>query len=528
MNRYLPILALPLFAADTIACELASFEQLAADSPYGVTMVSAEVTDDGPGYCRVEGQIANAENGESRIRFLLRLPDPASWNGKYLVVGNGGTAGLFQGEDRVQIALRLGYATGQTDTGHVRKGADDWLMKEAELGRVGPNYAAIQDFAHRAIHLTNVVGESLVDGYYSQTVEQKYFFGCSTGGRQGLTAMQRYPDDFDGIVAGAPVFSLPRLNMSQLWAAQQVVALNATDELLTVPQLSALKNAAIDACDALDGVEDRIIDDPRLCSVDPAAMQCAGTESSLGCLSEAQVDFVEAIYRGPVSAMGERIYAGRVPGSEGPPLSGGMAGMGAMGGWTDLTSAECPNAAGTSRCDLVARAWYSNPDEDVVGGFSIDDREDVAFADSTYYSRAVRAENPDVTPFVQAGGKAILYHGWSDTSVTPITTIELYEAMHDVVSRKRGKSDLTDHVRLFMAPAMGHCGGGDGPNNYVQPVLEALDSWVSANVAPDAIVTTHDERGISRPWCPYPQVARLAEPGLDSNRAESFVCISLP
>ncbi|MGI9259328.1 MAG: tannase/feruloyl esterase family alpha/beta hydrolase, partial [Gammaproteobacteria bacterium] len=427
-----------------------------------------------------------------------------------------------QGEERVQVALRLGYATGQTDTGHERNGADDWLMKATGSGReVGPNHTAIQDFAHRAIHLTNVVGESLVDTYYSGPVEQKYYFGCSTGGRQGLTAMQRYPNDFDGIVAGAPVFSLPRLNMSQLWAAQQVAALKAEDELLTIPQLSSLKNAAVDACDALDGIEDRIIDDPRQCSVDPAAMQCVGSESSSSCLSEAQVEFVETIYRGPVSVAGERIYPGRTPGSEGPPLGGGMGGM---GGWADLTSAECPNAAGTSRCDLVARAWYSDPDADVVGDFSIDDPEDVAFADSTYYSRAVRAENPDVTPFVKGGGKAILYHGWSDTSVTPITTIELYEAMDATVSRKRGESDFASHVRLFMAPAMGHCGGGDGPNNYVEPVLEALDAWVTEDRSPDSMIVSHDQRGMTRPWCPYPQVARLREPGADTDVAENFVC----
>lgn len=525
MNRYLPSFVLSLGGVNAFACDLESFAQLAADSPYGVTIASAESVEDKPGYCRVEGQIANAENGESRIRFLLRMPDATTWNGKYLVVGNGGTAGLFQGEERVQVALQLGYATGQTDTGHERKGADDWLMKETGSGRTGPNHTAIQDFAHRAIHLTNVVGERLVNSYYSNPVEQKYFFGCSTGGRQGLTAMQRYPNDFDGIVAGAPVFSLPRLNMSQLWAAQQVAALNASDALITLPQLSALKNAAVDTCDALDGVEDRIIDDPRRCSFDPAAMQCAGPESPSGCLSEAQVDFVETIYNGPVSVAGERIYPGRMRGSEGPPLNSGMGGM---GGWSDLTSAECPNTAGTSRCDLVARAWYSDPDADVVGDFSIDDPDDVAFADSTYYSRAVRAENPDVTPFVQGGGKAILYHGWADTSVTPVTTIELYEAMDATVSRKRSTDDFQDHVRLYLAPGMGHCGGGDGPNNYVRPVLEALDSWVADNVAPDSIVTSHDQRGISRPWCPYPQVARLRGSGLDSDRAESFVCVSPP
>ena len=140
--------------------------------------------------------------------------------------------------------------------------------------------------------------------------------------------------------------------------------------------------------------------------------------------------------------------------------------------------------------------------------------------------KKVRADNPDVTPFVQRGGKAILYHGWADTSVTPITTIKLYEAMEDTVSRKRGEEDFTDHVRLFLGPGMGHCGGGVGPNNYALAALEAIDAWVEEGRAPDSIVVSHDQRNMTRPWCPYPQVARLKEPGLDSNEAENFVCVN--
>ena len=520
VNRSLFVAGALLIGANAMACEISTFEQLAAESPYGVTIASVDVVVDGPGHCRVEGMIANAENGQSRIRFRLSLPDAASWNGKYLVVGNAGTAGSFQNEARARMGLQLGYATGQTDTGHTRQGAEDWLMKETATGEMGPNHTAIQDFAHRAIHLTNVVGEQLINGFYATAPEQKYYFGCSTGGRQGLAAMQRYPSDFDGIIAGAPVFSLPRLNMSQLWAAQQVAALEADRELLSADQLNLLRDSAVAACDADDGVADQIIDNPRQCGVEPEALLCAGSESPPACLTDAQVDFVSTIYEGPISAAGERIYPGRMPGSEGP------VGMGAMGGWSDLLTPNCANDTGTTRCGLVSRAWYSNPDEDVLNDFSIDDPEDVAFADSSYYSRAVRADNPDVTPFVQRGGKAILYHGWADTSVTPITTIKFYEAMEDTVSRKRGEEDFTDHVRLFLGPGMGHCGGGVGPNNYALAVLEAIDAWVEEGRAPDSIVVSHDQRNMTRPWCPYPQVARLKEPGLDSNEAENFVCVN--
>ena len=174
----------------------------------------------------------------------------------------------------------------------------------------------------------------------------------------------------------------------------------------------------------------------------------------------------------------------------------------------------------------MARVWFDDPEYDVLGAFSIDDPEDVARADNSYYSQITRADNPDVTPFIQGGGKAILYHGWTDTNVTPFPTVELYEAMEDTVSRKRAEDDFRDHVRLFMAPGMGHCGGGDGPNNYTVAAMEALDAWVSEGRAPDTIVATHDQRGMSRPWCPYPQVARLREPGLNSNEAASFHCVN--
>ncbi|MFL2546357.1 MAG: tannase/feruloyl esterase family alpha/beta hydrolase [Candidatus Rariloculaceae bacterium] len=505
-------------AAQALECDIAVFAPLADSSPYRVSLSSAEIVDEAGGYCRLEGEIGNTD-GQSQIRFRLRFPDAAGWNGRFLVSGNGGTAGAFQSENRVQVALELGYATGQTDTGHVRDGAEDWLMTETESGVLIPNYAAIEDFGHRSIHLTSVVGKQFVDAFYARAPEYSYYLGCSTGGRQGLKAMQRYPNDFDGIVAGAPVFSLTRLNMSQVWAAQRAAELDDSGEALVGEQLDLIKESVVAMCDSLDGVTDRLIDDPRQCSFDPAVLQCSAGDSPPQCLSEPQVEFVRTIYDGPVTSAGEQIYPGRVHGSEG-------GGMGGMGGWTDLLPAACPNEAGTSRCDLVSRAWHQDPGRDMGKDFSIDNPDDVAAADSSYYSGVTRADNPDVTPFVQGGGKAIIYHGWSDPGVTPLTTIEFYEAMEDTVSRKRQESDFRDHLRLFLAPGMGHCQGGDGANDYLGPALEAIDSWVSEGRAPDSIIATNAQRGLSRPWCPYPQVARLREPGLDSTDAESFECVS--
>jgi feruloyl esterase len=378
----------------------------------------------------------------------------------------------------------------------------------------------IDDFGYRSIHLTTVVGKQFVDAFYARAPEYSYYFGCSTGGRQGLKEIQQYPNDFDGAIIGAPVFSLTRLNMSQLWVQQEIVELEAEGESLSAAQLDLIKDGSMAACDATDGVSDRIIDDPRQCGFDPKELQCSATDSPPQCLTETQVDFVQTIYDGPVTKAGEQLYPGRVRGGE------GSGGMGGMGGWSDLVSSQCSNAMGSGRCDLVSRAWFQDPELDVLRDFSIDDPEDVAAADSSYYSGVTRADNPDVTPFVQSGGKAILYHGWADFNVTPLTTVQFYEAMEDTVSRKRDASDFRDHLRLFMAPGMGHCGGGDGPNSYTQSALEAIDAWVTEGSAPDRIVATHEQRGISRPWCPYPQVARLREPGLDSDEAANFQCVS--
>jgi feruloyl esterase len=514
------LLLMPLssYAAD---CDVSIFEQLATDSPNGVTLSSADVIDKMGGYCQVEGSIANAEDGESQIKFRIRLPGEAAWNGKFLVVGNGGTAGSFQGENRVNAVLQLGYATGQTDTGHtsIRGEAENWVMKESDSGTMLPNNVAMDDFSHRAIHLTTVIGKQFVDEFYEQAPEYSYYFGCSTGGRQGLRAMQSYPNDFDGIIAGAPVYSLTRLNMSQLWKGQQIQSLNDKGETLSDDQLASIKEAVLSNCDAVDGLADRIIDDPRQCDFDPAALSCESTSSATACLTDTQVDFVRTIYQGPITQAGERIYPGAIPGGE----SGGR-----QGGWQAFLKSNCTNEAGSGRCDYLARAWFQDPVMDLLNNFSIDDPEQVAAADSSYFSTVSRADNSDVTPFVQSGGKAIVYHGWADINVTPYPTVEIYDAMESTVSRKRGIDDFRDHVRLFMAPGMGHCQGGDGPNNYTQSVLAAIDKWVVEGTAPDSILATHEQRGISRPWCPYPQVARLKAADLDSNNAENFHCVAPP
>jgi hypothetical protein len=501
------------FSVLAAECELESFEQVAAQSIYGVTLTSAEVLE---GQCWVEGQIANAEDGQSQIKFRYRFPDSETWNGKFMMNGNGGTAGTLQDGSSVQIALRLGYATGQTDTGHSADGPRDWLMKEISPGVLVPNNVTMEDFGHRSIHLTTLVGKDFVDAYYSEAPEYSYYRGCSTGGRQGLKAIQRYPNDFDGVIAGAPVFGLTRLNMSQVWANQLANQLEQQGESLTRAQLAHIHGAALNMCDALDGVEDQIIDNPLQCNFDPSVVACSSGDASEQCLSDTQLDFVQSIYQGPVTAAGEQLYPGRTVGSE----SDGRQ----RGGWSDLINPVCSDDNGRGRCDLVSRAWFQDPNADLLNTFSIDNPEHVAAADSSFYSAVTRADNPDATAFVQAGGKAILYHGWADTSVTPINTIALYEAMDTTVSARRGILGIEDNIRLFLAPGMGHCSRGYGANDYLESAIVALDNWVTTDQAPSSILATNEERELSRQWCPYPEVARLKAPNLDSNNAENFEC----
>ncbi|MYF68462.1 MAG: tannase/feruloyl esterase family alpha/beta hydrolase [Proteobacteria bacterium] len=320
--------------APAVPCELTDFQSLAEESPHGVTLASAERVDDAGGYCLLEGVIANADDGESRIRFRFRFPDAAAWNGRFLMGGNGGSAGRFQRDHLSLLALELGYATGQTDTGHVQSSSEDWVVKELADGTVVPNHVAIEDFGHRSVHLTTVVGKQFAEGYYARAPDHSYFRGCSTGGRQGLMAMQRYPGDFDGIIAGAPVFSPARMIVAGLWTTQQVARLIAEDQPLAGEQLDLLQDAVLDACDAIDGVEDQIIDDPRQCRVDPGILQCSESESPPQCLTDSQVEFVRTIYDGPVTTSGERIYPGLLHGGE---YGRGMG----VGGWARFTAGEC-------------------------------------------------------------------------------------------------------------------------------------------------------------------------------------------
>ena len=513
-KRYLIFLFIQFFSVSAFSdnCSLEYIESLISNSIYGVTLDKVEEGNLPADHCLLEGNIANAENSLSSIKFRYRLPLNGSWNNKFLVGGNGGMGGLFQGNERLVGALESGYAVAQTDTGHSNTDKE-WLITTNDQGQVIANSVAIEDFGHRSIHLLTTVGKQLIDIYYSDDLDKSYYLGCSQGGRQGLQAMQMYPSDFDGVIAGAPVFNLTRQNMAQVWYQQKLNNLEREDKLLTVDQLNYIYDSVLNSCDLNDGISDGIINNPLHCSFDTSQLICSNSDSNF-CLSQKQYEFVEDIYKGPISLNGQQIAPGRMKGSEGRVLPE-VFGI----GWADLTRANSSPIVPTLKL-----AWYQDPSINILEEFNINDRDSVDFIEGTLYSRKTQAINPNISPFIQSGGKAILFHGWADPGVPALATVDFYKSMDSVVSSMLDDESIRDSIRLFLGPSMGHCSNGDGPNDWVEPLLDALDSWVVNDEAPDSINVSNNERQISMPWCPYPEEAKVKAGDLDTSKADSFFC----
>ena len=512
--RFLVYLIIQFFSVSAFSdnCSLEYIDSLISNSIYGVTLDKVEQGSLPADHCLLEGNIANAENSLSNIKFRYRLPPNGAWNNKFLVGGNGGMGGLFQGNERLVGALESGYAVAQTDTGHSNND-QEWLITTNEKGQVLANSVAIEDFGHRSIHLLTTVGKQLIDIFYADDLDKSYYLGCSQGGRQGLQAMQMYPSDFDGIIAGAPVFNLTRQNMAQVWYQQELNNLEREDKLLTIEQFNYIYSSILNVCDLNDGVDDNIINNPLQCSFDTSQLICGNSDSEL-CLTNKQHDFIEKAYEGPISSDGQQIAPGRVMGSEGIiiPNTFGV-------GWADLLRTNASLIVPTLKL-----AWYQDPNINILDEFNINDRSSIDFIESTLYSRATQAINPNVSPFIQSGGKAILFHGWADPGVPALATIDFYNSMDSVVSSMLDDESIRNSVRLFLGPSMGHCSNGEGPNDWVEPLLDALDSWVVNDEAPDSINVSNNERQISMPWCPYPEEAKVKAGDLDTSKADSFFC----
>jgi feruloyl esterase len=452
-----------------------------------------------PPFCRVAGVIAPTP--QSQIVFEVWLP-LAGWNGKFAGVGNGGWAGSVA-FGPLADQLRRGYATASTNTGH-----------EASPGTNAAKFAfdkpeQLIDFAYRAHHETALKAKALVQAFYGTPAERSYFIGCSSGGYEGLMSAQRFPSDYDGIVAGMPANNWTRL-MAGDFDATLAVADPASQ--LTPAAISVLHRGALAACDASDGVSDGVVGDPPRCRFDPSTLVCATSQAPDTCLSPAQATAARRVYRGLKDPRtGAQLYPGLTPGSE--PF------------WPNR------DPANPFPIPIAHYKWlvFADPNWDW---------RTFAFTDPADYEAHVRAEaklapilnatDPDLRAFQKRGGKLIQYHGWIDQLISPQNSIDYYESVlaffGDKNSPRLAAAEVQGFYRLFMAPGMAHCGGGPGPNTF--DMQAALEQWVERGTAPERIIATHSVNGIvdrARPLCPYPQRAFYRGSG-DTNDAARFVC----
>jgi hypothetical protein len=462
-----------------------------------------------PAFRRVIGVIK--PTSDSDIKFEVWLP-VAGWNEKFAGVGNGGFAGSVSYLDMTKPLAR-GYAVASTDTGHTGTAEDaTWAVGHPEK---------VVDFGHRAIHEMTVKAKAIVTAFYGKAPKRSYFGGCSNGGRQALMEAQRYPEDYDGIVAGAPANFWTHLTTQGAWISQ--VTLSDPASYIPASKIPAIEAAALAACDVGDGLKDGVIDDPGRCRFDPSVLLCKGPESD-ACLTAAQVEALKKIYAGPRDSKGNEIYPGLAPGGE----SG-------FGGWALWVTGPAP---GKSLMNAIAGQFFKSM---VFGDQNWDVRtlnaeRDVKLADEKF-ARILNATDPDLSAFKKRDGKLIMYHGWSDAAIAPESVIDYFES----VVGKMGKGEADTFLRLYMAPGLQHCFLGPGPNNFGQTlgcapcdaqhdVYLALERWVEQGQAPGVIVATKFENDFiptkpvrTRPLCPYPMVAKYKGTG-SIDDAANFTC----
>ena len=465
------------------------------------TPPGAAAIKDLPSFCRVAGSLKPSK--DSDIQFEIWLP-AEGWNGKFQGTGNGGFAGSI-GFPLLADALRSHYATAATDTGH-KAGATDaaWALG---------HYEKIVDFGYRAIHETAVAAKAAIRAYYGEGPKHSYFNACSNGGRQALMEAQRYPEDYDGLVAGAPAADFTNLAAEFITNVQ---ALGEAASYIPPHKLPAIEAAALASCDALDGVEDGIIGDPSRCKFDPGVLLCSG-ERSPACLIAPQLAALRTIYAGLRKGNGQQVYPGYP--------AGGETGMGGWGLWITGASqgSSFQYAFGTQ---FYKNLVFNDTDWDFKT-FNLD--RDLAVANDKM-ARILNALDPDLKRFQSRGGKLILYHGWSDAAIPAPATVNYYQS----VAAKMG--DTNPFLRLYLAPGMQHCSGGPGPDSFGQGTVPhgdaqhdleaALERWVEQGVAPDKIVASKVKAGAvvrTRPLCPYPQVAKWSGSG-STDDAANFTC----
>lgn len=456
-----------------------------------------------PAFCLVKAQAT--PTSDSLINFEVWVPQGSAWNGKLVATGNGGYSNALSYGD-MAYAMRQGYATLGGDTGHQTSIDFFWGISHPEK---------IIDWGTRSINAITAPGKKIIAELQAKEASRAYYYGCSTGGHQGYAEVQRYPQDFDGVIAGAPGNNRVALNAEFLWRYQSNRPTGSTTLVLTTAKAQLLTSSAIAACDALDGVTDGVIDDPRACTsavFNIDALQCTGADAP-NCLTAPQVAAAKKIYQGPKNpATNALIYPGPVVGTE--------------SGWSSYWGTTEP-----TRADFW-RLWvYENPAWD---HWTFDYNRDMAFSVAKV-GGMVDQTNPDIAAFKARGGKLITYQGWADPVVSILDTIAYY----DKVKTLQGSQAETDKFfRLFLAPGMGHCSGGSGPNVFgngglsapaptpQNDLLMALDRWVDQGVAPDSVTASRVSGGTvtrTRPLCAYPKKAVYKGSG-STDDAASFSC----
>jgi hypothetical protein len=478
-----------------MACESLTALQLPHTTITSSATVAAEAV---PAHCEVKGVIRPTKDSE--VRFEVWLP-ATGWNGKYLQVGNGGWAGNIPSRNMAD-PLNRGYAVAGTDDGHQGGGDAAWAIGHPEK---------LIDFGYRAVHETSVQAKAVVRAFYGRDPTLSYFVGCSDGGREALMEAQRYPDEFNGIIAGAPANNWSHLFSGFVWNEQ--AALSSAEAGIPPAKLPAIQNAALAACDGLDGLKDGLLEDPRVCRFDPSVLLCKAGDNS-ECLTASQIATLKKIYAGPKNPRtGEQIFPGYPPGAEAAP--------GTWAAW--ITPANPANAIQFNFGNTYyGQAVFEDPKWDFR---KLDFDSDVRFGD-TKAGSVLNSNNPDLRSFRAEGGKLLQYHGWGDAAISALSSIEYYDSVRTFLSRFPDERNttarpITDFYRLFMAPGMGHCGGGAGANTF--DTLTPLEAWVEKGIAPEQIIATGSN--MSRPLCVYPNVARYKGSG-NPNDASSFQCVA--
>ena len=488
--------------ATSTACAVPALQLKA---PKGTTITAAklvEATGKQPRHCQVDGHTATPGN---EVNFRLGLPE--RWNGKYYFVGVGGLGGTI---GRLDKGLERGYASASTDTGH-KSDDPDW----------GKNRAKEIDYGHRGTHVTAVAGKELTASFYGKAPAHAYFDGCSNGGRQALMEVQRYPTDFDGIIAGDPATGTP-MQAGRALVFQKLLA--GPESYLTIEKVEALSKASVEACDAVDGLKDGLVSDPRRCTFKPEALKCPAGTDGPACLTDLQLAVVKQVYDGAKLASGQ-VYAYGFP-------------FGHEGGSTGWRAWTTGNAPPLKQADNTLDFKGS---ERLPSGYNLSEsnfrflaleNDDPSFSWRVFQldrdlprmstmSNILSPLDADLRPYKAQGSKILLYHGLSDPAISSYGTMDYYDRVAKVVG---GTKDMESFARLYLVPGMHHCSGGPGPNEF--DMLTELENWVEKGKAPSTVLATHRTDGKvdrTRPLCPYPQIARYTGTG-SIDDAVNFRC----